>query len=1121
MPNPKEVFEHPDRFWEFLTAKIDSDFEGQHFDRKEACRQNPDGSVSGSQISGLQDHITETISAFANENKEGGLLVLGISRVGKVEGIEHLSERQLNSLLAFNNLLLHQSAVAKIEDCLDEDGSPKKVCLIHVPCTERYICETHGASPKSWFRQNAQNLPLNDFHKERLRRDKGIVNYEGTYCCSYDPAELDQDVVNEFRRTFLQDAGFEYSIEEMLYHAGALIKVNSGLAFTNAGFLFFASNPQRVLPASVIRLLRFEVNHDQTDARGLPTFDKSFSGPITKQVRNIRTFFRESAFFKMFQRRGPEGGFIEEPEYPFVATDESIVNAVAHRDYAMTFPIRCESYKDAFVVVNPGRIQQINHDVPDQFSLETVRLESAPRNPSLIRWLRTMRDERGSPFVRELGEGTASMRIAMAALNLSAPVYRVSNAQTTVLLFNNADERAGQRHAEDVGEPTEFANLFPLKFVFQGATLLTAENLENRKRDLMASLKDALTAKGWYLDSFKFSRLIAHRRGVGIPLPGKVEEVVRFFPSYVFQVRQYFNHYYLCIDYKLEVKSVRYLHSLLVHFGADELAGKSATVNWNGWQRAKILSANHEWARVYFYDFDQEERVPSDKVIPQIPRAMIERLLQAEKIRFDLNQAIKQHSLATEPSASRIRLDNTQAIAESVAENIFPLRFDGTRVTLSPSPAPLFRPVAGKRVFRVYSLPEPSVEFGHGQAEADIRDGITKFGAYSDSPKTVELIPICTAELRDMMAGLIERLKVGKYKYRGSERTFYTRFTYNSILTVPQDKILSECKRLLGEHPEWAGNQQLSRLFLVYTPEKGYALDDENAPYYVIKRYLLEHGIPCQMLDMPTLMSPDWKDLNLALNIVGKCGVTPWVLPDAIPDADFFVGLSFTENLRKGSERLMGYANVFNHYGRWEFYSGSTETFSYDERALYFQKLVRQTLERLPLSETPSIHFHYSAKFSREDRLAILDAARSVRPQGTYSFVWINTQHNVRLYDTRAETNGSLSRGSYVVTSPNQMYLSTTGYNPYRKTLGTPDMLEINVRTERPAGIPPSPPDLKSFAVHALSLTKLNWASTDSLCAEPITIKYAGRIAYLTSAFLRQGGAFQLHPVLEKTPWFL
>ena len=50
-----------------------------------------------------------------------------------------------------------------------------------------------------------------------------------------------------------------------------------------------------------------------------------------------------------------------------------------------------------------------------------------------------------------------------------------------------------------------------------------------------------------------------------------------------------------------------------------------------------------------------------------------------------------------------------------------------------------------------------------------------------------------------------------------------------------------------------------------------------------------------------------------------------------------------------------------------------------------------------------------------------------------------------------------------------------------------------------------------------LSLT-LNWASTDSLCAEPITTKYAGDVAYLTAAFMRQDGSFRLHPVLERRP---
>ena len=144
-----------------------------------------------------------------------------------------------------------------------------------------------------------------------------------------------------------------------------------------------------------------------------------------------------------------------------------------------------------------------------------------------------------------------------------------------------------------------------------------------------------------------------------------------------------------------------------------------------------------------------------------------------------------------------------------------------------------------------------------------------------------------------------------------------------------------------------------------------------------------------------------------------------------------------------------------------------------------------------------------------------------MRPNGTYAFVSINSHHNIRLYDNRAETDGSMRRGSYIVTSPNQLIISTTGYNPYRKSLGTPKPLEITIWTHKPGNLKDSNPDLKSIAVQILSLTKLNWASTDSISGEPITTKYAGDIAYLTDAFLRQSNSFQLHPVLETTPWFI
>jgi argonaute-like protein implicated in RNA metabolism and viral defense len=275
------------------------------------------------------------------------------------------------------------------------------------------------------------------------------------------------------------------------------------------------------------------------------------------------------------------------------------------------------------------------------------------------------------------------------------------------------------------------------------------------------------------------------------------------------------------------------------------------------------------------------------------------------------------------------------------------------------------------------------------------------------------------------------------------------------------------------------------------------------------------------MVDTPTLRDADWKDLNLALNITAKCGVTPWVLPDAVPDADFFVGLSYTQSA--DGRRIMGFANVFNSYGKWEFYSGNTSSLKFEERAQDLARLVEETLKKLQhrLPSTPRIIFHYSAKLSYEDRRSILDAVRKVRPEGTFTFVWVNSHHTVRFFDSRPESDGSLRRGSFVEAAKNKIYLSTTGYNPFRRVMGTPKPLEITARVWRPKVLGKGDPDLRVLASQVLNLTKLNWASTDSFCGEPITLKYAGDIAYLTAAFLRQSEPFTLHPVLETTPWFI
>lgn len=520
------------------------------------------------------------------------------------------------------------------------------------------------------------------------------------------------------------------------------------------GVLFFSSNPQRMLAHAYIRLMRFGVVAADFRNRGTPTLNREFKGPITSQIRAARTYFRDSGFFKRFQKRNPDGGFIEEPELPPVAIDEAIVNAVAHRDYCSKLPTECEAYLDAFLVKNPGRVIQRNIDLPDRFRLDTTHLDSTPRNGKLLEWLKLMRDPDG----------------------------------------------------------------------------------------------------------------------------------------------------------------------------------------------------------------------------------------------------------------------------------------------------------------------------------------------------------------------------------KGAERTFSTKFSYTTVVTATSVRdIETEIDRLLKQNPDWCGNKELNRLFLVQCPEEGFASDDELSPYYVAKRRLLEAGVPCQMVNTPTLVNPDWKDLNLALNVIAKCGVTPWVLPERIPDADFFIGLSYTQS--RGGQRIMGFANVFNNYGRWVFYAGNTTTFESSKRSDHLAALVKETLDRLrqthSLPASSNLVIHHSVRISREDRTAILRAARSVVPEVSLTFVWINSHGNTRLFDTRPETDGSARRGSYVSLSRRTVLLSTTGTNPYRKAMGTPRPLELSVMHFAARKDEPSDYDRRSLALQVLSLTKLNWASTDAFCGEPITVKYASDIAYLTAAFLRQREPFTLHPALESTPWFI
>ena len=1112
MPTPKEVFDNPLQYLDFLQSV---DFERQYFDRKEAW------TTSKNQISTLKNNIKECISAFANWNKAGGLLVLGIADNGTLKGTQHVDEQTINNILqVVRDLRNHATQTQDVE--LPRSGG-KRLHFLYTPWTSNAICETITDFPKAWKRVGAQCLALTEQDREQLKRDKRIVDFEMSYCCPYDPEELEMGVVEEFKKAFLEERGSQYghSTEAILYYVGALIKdeENGKYAFTNAGYLFFASNPRKRFEGAFVRLLRYDVRSEELRNRGGMTLDKDFDGPLPNIIRNLRVFLKGSALFRTLSKRNPDGGFTDELEYPFITVDEALVNAIVHREYAVTTPISCTVFRDKLEVRNPGHIPQ---QVPKEFSLDETILNHVPRNPKIVGWMRLMKDERGSIFVQGLREGTTTMRKEMENLELPAPHY-YTDQYTAVTLHSKFDERLEKYALKTVTETQEYANLFLLE---QSKERMSRDEFIKIRGNILTAIKDALSNQGWFIDRFSFGRIVAHQKGNSLPLSLEVEKFAKIYPAYELQVREYAGNLYLCLDYKAELKNIEKADKLLRHIGINRLIGKHAVAEYSGqWERGKILEIDSETTKLVLFDLNIEVNVPNNKVIPSLGKTEIKQNLRKKNIIHDLDEKIRKYALASQRNEAKTRSEKTLKIVQHLADEVFPVKVNGLIFTLTKIPVPLKTPHPGGHSQDIQPLTvfhefkEPTVEFHKGNEDTNILEGLAKYSSYGSEPKDIELIPICTPDLRGGMQQLIERLKQGKYKYRGSERTFKTKLTYRGIITASVEEFESECRRLLEENQSWIGSPDLDRLFIVYVPEDRFPITDLNSPYYTIKEFLLSKGIPVQMVDTPILKNPDWKDFNLALNLTAKCGVTPWVLSDVLPDADFFVGLSYTKHRDRKVDRLMGFANVFNDYGRWQFYQGNAKTFSYDNRHTYYRALVHSTMERLNPRESPSIHFHYSAKFSMEDIKIILKAAKSVRPNGKYTFVWINNSHIVRFYDPSPQTDGSLHRGKYVISNPSQFYLSTTGYNTYQKSLGTPHALEVNV-WEEPYD-PSNPPDLKVIAKQLIYLTKLNWASTRSFCGTPITIKYARDIARFASAFIERSGKFELHKVLEGTPWFI
>jgi len=360
----------------------------------------------------LGREIARVLSGMANA--DGGTLLVGVEPDKSVTGVPYQADELLALLQAPQNLLrppLSPSAeiirLGNLQLLKFEVGSSTEIFRI--------------AGGRSYYRIAAEtpSLPSEQIHS--LKEAKKTVFYERQQALNATWHDLDHDLVRCLLDK-IHDTGEPQTVLAQSYH---LLDNSRALPVPNtAALLLFAKDTTRWHPRCGIDFVKYEGTERKFGTALNVVKRIRFEGPLTRlideAVGRIREHIRERTILHdLF--------FRERLEYPTFAWQEAIVNAVAHRDYALTgSSIEVWMFDDHITVRSPGL-------PPIPVSIEQMRLQKSihfSRNPLIVRVLADM------GYLREMGEGVPRMFQEMETYGLNPPEFSTDGFIFSVTLRN-------------------------------------------------------------------------------------------------------------------------------------------------------------------------------------------------------------------------------------------------------------------------------------------------------------------------------------------------------------------------------------------------------------------------------------------------------------------------------------------------------------------------------------------------------------------------------------------------------------------------------------------------------------------------------------------------------------
>ncbi|WP_387691447.1 RNA-binding domain-containing protein [Photorhabdus sp. RM71S] len=303
----------------------------------------------------------------AFSNGTGGLILIGVNNGdGSRSGLTREDIGRINQVIAnaaTNNVCPPINPVT--ENIQLPDGL---VIAVHIEqgISKPYM-DTQGYV---WVKNGSDKRRVTAREElQRMFQEAALIHADETPVSGTSVADIDQEFFDSFF-----EGEYGERVEEQGVSRSQLLE-NMNLAKNGqlniCGTLLFASRPQIRLPVFIVKAVAFpgvdiEDEHyiDSQDING--KLSDVFQKVLGFVLANIRHIQNKQSF-----------NSLGEPEIPRIVLEELISNALIHRDYFVSAPVKVLVFADRIEIISPGHL-------PNNLTIENIKMgNSNIRNPIL------------------------------------------------------------------------------------------------------------------------------------------------------------------------------------------------------------------------------------------------------------------------------------------------------------------------------------------------------------------------------------------------------------------------------------------------------------------------------------------------------------------------------------------------------------------------------------------------------------------------------------------------------------------------------------------------------------------------------------------------------------------